>query len=136
MIHLLLKGEPQKAERAYAWSTSQAHHQAPPPVPPQVPPQVTVPHSRPTMRLFCGWSKLLAIVSSPTQTIGEFILPFWMFQRAVFVILLYSHHIRQLYKIVVRPNIKFFGIAHKRKYILFYLLNISGRKAFLELVFE
>ena len=71
-----------------------------------------------------------------TQTIGEFILPFWMFQRAVLVILLYSHHIRQLYKIVVRPNVKFFGIAHKRKYILFNLLNISGRKAFLELVFE
>ena len=73
MIHLLLKGEPQKAEMAYAWSTSQAHHQAPPQappqahhqIPPQVPHQVTVSHSRPTMRIFCGWSKLLAIVSSP-----------------------------------------------------------------------
>ena len=50
--------------------------------------------------------------------------------------LFYYHHPRQLNKIVIRPDIQLLRITHKRKYFLFYLLYISCRKAFFQLLLE
>ena len=56
--------------------------------------------------------------------------------KEYFHYLFYYHHPRQLNKIIIRPDIQLLRITHKRKYILFYLLYISCRKAFFQLLLE
>ena len=59
-----------------------------------------------------------------------------LYFRSLKVVLFYLYHLSQLHKIVIRPDVKFFRIANKWKYILFYLLYVGSRKSLNKFRFE